>query len=318
MTSYIIRRLLQAVIVFFLVSFLVFILMRLLPGDPVLIYASQADVSSTSDEELEILKKEFGLDRPLMVQYGDWVFRAFQGDLGYSIMREETVASIIARVLPVTLHLGLQAFLISAIIGIPAGVTCAVRRGKWIDTGVTVFANIGITIPVFWLGILMIYLFGLHLGWLPIQGYTSPFENFSLSIRQEIMPVFCLTIFAVASTTRQTRSSMLEVIRQDYVRTAWSKGLKERSIIMQHTLKNGIIPVITLQGTSLRRIIGGSTLVETVFNIPGMGRLVVSALLDQDYAIVQGITLVITFVVVLANLAVDLAYGWLDPRIRYD
>jgi len=185
------------------------------------------------------------------------------------------------------------------------------------DTVVTFFANIGICAPIFWVGILMIYLFGLYLGWLPIQGYTSPFENFSLSIRQAVMPVICLAFMGLAGNTRQTRSSMLEVIQQDYIRTAWSKGLNERTIIMRHALKNGIIPVVTLAGMGIPHIFGGQVLVETIFSIPGMGRLAVDALFSYDYAVVQGTILVVATIVVLCNLIVDISYGWLNPRVRF-
>jgi peptide/nickel transport system permease protein len=183
---------------------------------------------------------------------------------------------------------------------------------------VTVLSNLGITVPIFWLGILLIYFLGLKARLLPLFGYTSPFVDFGLSTRQLILPVICLSIFPIASSARQTRSSILEVIRQDYIRTAWAKGLRQRVIVFKHILKNGLIPVVTLSGIGLSHILGGSVLVETVFNIPGMGRLGVEAVLSQDYAIVQAIILITALMVVLANLIVDISYGWLDPRIRYN
>jgi len=182
---------------------------------------------------------------------------------------------------------------------------------------VTSVANIGVSVPIFWLGIMMIYLIGLYLGWLPIQGYTSPFHDFWLGTRQMVMPATCLSVVALASNARQTRSAMLEVIRQDYIRTAWSKGLKERTIILRHALKNGLIPVVTLLGSQFGHIFGGAVLIETVFNIPGIGRLLVNGVLGQDYTVVQACVLVIAVVVVLVNLIVDISYCWLDPRIRY-
>jgi peptide/nickel transport system permease protein len=199
-----------------------------------------------------------------------------------------------------------------------AGLTSALRRGSWLDTLVVSLANFGVSIPVFWLGILMVYLFSLYLGWLPVQGYTSPFKDFWLSTRQLIMPVICLCVGSLATNTRQTRSSMLEIIRQDYIRTAWSKGLKERIIVFRHVLKNGLIPVITLIGMQVSFIIGGSVLIETVFNIPGMGRLMIESVFSQDFPIVQGGCLVIATMVTSVNLFVDISYGWLDPRIRYN
>ena len=184
------------------------------------------------------------------------------------------------------------------------------------DTVVTVFANIGITIPIFWLGI-MIFVFSVYWRWLPPMGYTSPFEDFILSTKQIIMPVICLAIFPIASNARQARSSLLEILHQDYIRTAWSKGLTEKAIVFKHTLRNGLIPIVTLAGMGIPHIIGGSVLVEQVFNIPGMGRLAVDALFTRDYTYVQGVTLVIGLAVVVSNFLVDLSYGWLDPRIRY-
>ena len=317
MTAYIIRRLIQALFILIIVTFLVFALMRFLPGDPILIYIDLNQIEVSTPEHIEALRHEFGLDKPLMVQYFDWMSCAIRGDLGMSIFKDEPVMNLIARRLPITFHLGALAFFISVVVGITAGVISAVRRATSVDTGVTLLANLGITAPIFWVGIMMIYLFGLYLKWLPIQGYTSPLDDFWLSTRQLIMPVFCLSIFAVASAARQTRSSMLEVTRQDYIRTAWSKGLRERVVIMRHALKNGLIPVITWKGQTIRNIFGGSVLIETVFNIPGMGRLAVNAVFEQDYAIVQGVILVTAIVVTLANLAVDLSYGWLDPRIRF-
>jgi peptide/nickel transport system permease protein len=181
----------------------------------------------------------------------------------------------------------------------------------------TVLANAGIAIPIFWLGIMMIYLFALDLRWLPVMGYTSPFVDFWKSTKQLIMPVICISVMPLASTVRQTRSSVLEIMRQDYIRTAWSKGLRERVVVIRHTLKNSLIPVITLAGMGISTIIGGSVLIEQVFNIPGMGRLAVSAVMNLDYPLAQAVALIIAVAVVVSNLIVDLSYGWLDPRIRY-
>jgi peptide/nickel transport system permease protein len=317
MTSYIIRRLVMMVIVLIIVSLMVFIAMRLLPGDPIRMLVTQSEQQEFTDAQIQALRHQFGLDRPLMVQYVSWIGGIFHGDLGTSILQRAPVAQEIVRRVPITLHLGLTAFIVGFLIGIPAGVICATRRGKWIDTLVTTLANIGITVPAFWLGVMLIYLFGLYLRWLPVQGYVSPFDDFVLSWRGLVMPVICLALFPIASNCRQTRSSMLEVMRQDYIRTAWAKGLKERIIIMRHALKNGLIPIVTLAGMGLSMIIGGSVIVETVFNIPGMGRLAVTSVLNQDYPYVQGIILLVSAFILIINLLVDLAYGWLDPRIRY-
>jgi peptide/nickel transport system permease protein len=307
----------QSLLVIILVTFVVFIVIRLLPGDPILLYLSSQQLETLSPEELEATRAEFGLDKPLPVQYVDWIGDLFHGDLGTSLYYHEDVSKLIAWRAPITFHLGLLAWIFSHILGFIAGALSALRRGRWIDTVMTLLANLGITIPVFWLGILLIYFFGYQLGWLPLHGYTYPWVDFGQSLRQAILPVFCLSIFPLASTARQTRSSMLEVIRQDYIRTAWSKGLRERTIVIRHIIKNGLIPVVTLSGVGLGYILSGQVLVETVFNIPGMGRLGVDAVLSQDYAVIQAIILITAVLVVLVNLLVDISYGWLDPRVRY-
>jgi peptide/nickel transport system permease protein len=317
MTTYIVRRLIQSAFILVIVTLLVFLTMHLLPGDPILIFISAGELKNTSLEEIEALRQQFGLDKPLMVQYFDWLTGVFRGDFGISIVQREPVIKEIARRLPITFFLSVIALAISTIIGIPAGIICAVRRGKWIDTAVTILANAGITIPVFWLGIMLIYLFSLKIGWLPVQGFTWFYVDFWKSVKQMIMPVFCLSIFSISSITRQTRSSMLEVMRQDYIRTAWSKGLKEQLVIMKHGFKNGLIPIVTLLGMSFSLVVGGSVLIEQVFNIPGMSRLVVNAVFVQDYPVVQGFVLLIAILILLTNLIVDISYGWLDPRIRY-
>lgn len=317
MTTYIIRRLIQSVLVLIIVTMLVFFCMRLLPGDPILMLITQDELTDFSPEQVDALRREYGLDKPMMVQYVIWVADVFRGNLGQSIVYASPVVNDIAGRLPISLYLGGLALLVSIVLGIPMGIVSAIRRGRWLDTWVTLLANLGITVPTFWLGVLLIYLFALHWGILPVHGYTSPFDDFAMSTKQIIMPVFCLSIFPLASSARQTRSSMLEVMGQDYIRTAWSKGLRERFIITRHALKNALIPVVTLNGMLLRNIFSGQVLIETVFNIPGMGRLAVDAVLSQDYAVVQGVTLLIVVVVLFANLLVDLSYGWLDPRIRY-
>jgi peptide/nickel transport system permease protein len=296
----------------------VFLTMRLLPGDPVLMYMSASSIQEVTEEQLNEIRHQFGLDKALPAQYFDWVVNLFQGDLGTSILNKSPVIKEIFKRLPITLHLGVLAFLVATIIGIPAGVLCAIRRGGWIDNLVTTLANIGITVPVFWLGILLIYLFALYFNWLPVMGYTSPFTDLWLSTKKLVMPVFCLAIGPIAGNARQARSSMLEVVHKDYIRTAWAKGLRERTVIMRHALKNGLMPVVTLSGMSVGTILGGSVLVEQVFNIPGMGRLAVQSVMNQDYPYVQAITLIMAMSVVLSNLLVDISYVWLDPRVHYD
>ncbi len=273
--------------------------------------------STVTPEQIAQIRHQAGLDRPMIVQYFDWMGGVFKGNLGTSILTKKPISADLAQRVPITLYIGTLAFIISLVIGVPAGIISAIRRGTWLDTIVTTIANIGICIPIFWLGIILMWLLAVHWHLLPTSGFTSPFDNFGLSTKQLIMPVFCESIFAIAINARQARSSMLEVLRQDYIRTAWSKGLKERMVIMRHALKNSLIPIITLAGIGLAGILGGSVMIEQVFNIPGMGRLAVNSLFNMDYTYTQGLTLIMTTIVVVANLLIDLSYGWLDPRIRY-
>ncbi len=318
MSAYIIRRLITAVIILFIVSLIVFFAMRLLPGDPLIIFMGRmAEGGSLTEGQMEAMRHEYGLDRPLMIQYFSWLGGVLHGNLGTSIYYHENVGDLMARRFPITIHLGLTAFVIEIVVGVSMGVLAAVRRGTWIDSTATAVANLGVTVPQFWLGILLIYGLGLKLGWLPIAGYTSLGDDFWLSTRKIVMPVICLAITGMAFTARQTRSAMLEVVRQDYIRTAWAKGLSERMIILRHALKNGLIPVITMLGLGLSMIFGGSVLIETVFAIPGIGRLMVTSIFAQDYIVIQSGTLVIATIIIMVNLLVDISYGWLDPRIRY-
>lgn len=296
-----------------LVSFLSFSLVQIMPGDPA---AAMLDISA-SQEEIQALRHELWLDRPFIVQYGHWMGNVLQGDLGMSTMYRQPINDLMMQRLPLTLYLSLFAFVIGTILGILAGIVCAIKRGSFLDQALSVVANIGIAIPVFWLGILGIYFLGYQWGVLPISGWTSPFDNLGESIRQSIMPIILLAIPGISMMTRQTRSSMLEIIRQDYVRTAYSKGLRERVVIFRHGLKNALIPVVTLLGLQLRILVGGSVLVENVFNIPGMGRLLVTGAFNKDFLVIQAGVLLIGAVVCFANLLVDISYAWLDPRIRF-
>jgi peptide/nickel transport system permease protein len=313
MLAFIVRRLILSILVLFLITVMSFLLLHIMPGDPVTIMLG-VDATPQRAEEL---RKELWLDRPVAVQYIHWLSNVLHGDLGDSVTNRESVSQAMAQRLPITLYLSFFSLILSTIVGVGIGIICAIRRGGILDSLITIFSNIGIAIPVFWLGILGIYALGLNLGWLPIQGFTSPFDDFGLSVKKSIMPVICMAIPAIAFFARQTRSSMLEIVRQDYVRTAWSKGLRERTVVLRHTLKNALIPVVTLLGIELRTLVGGAVLVETVFNIPGMGRLAVTSVINKDFITVQACILVIAVVVLLANLIVDISYGWIDPRIRY-
>lgn len=313
MIAFIVRRILFSILVLIILSIITFLLLHIMPGDPVTIMLG---VDATP-QRYEELRRELWMDRPLAVQYLHWLGNVLQGDLGMSITNRESVSGLIAVRLPVTMYLSFFALILSAVVGIGTGLICAIRRGTILDSVITLISNLAIAVPVFWLGILGIYFFGLNLGWLPIQGFVSPFDDFWLSIKKSIMPIICIAIPGIAFLARQTRSSMLEIVRQDYIRTAWSKGLREPIIVMRHALKNALIPVVTLLGIELRTLVGGAVLVETVFNIPGMGRLTVTSVINKDFITVQACVLIVAVVVLLANLIVDISYGWIDPRIRY-
>ena len=318
MGTYIIRRLLLAIIVIFIVTLIVFFVIRLLPGDPLIIFlGQQSQQGGITMEELDFLREKYGLNDPMPLQYVKWLGRIVQGDLGTSIYYHESVFKLMKDRFPKTLHLGLTALIFSNLIGIALGIIAAVRRGKWIDTVVTILAYIGVTMPQFFVAILLVYAFGLHLGWLPIAGYVSPFDDFWLSTKGIIMPVICLGFMGLAGATRIMRSSMLEIVHQDYIRTAWSKGLTERAVIFKHALKNSLIPMVTLMGIGVGIIFGGSVIIERIFAVPGIGRLLVDSIFAQDYVVIQSGTMIIAVIIILVNVLVDISYGWLDPRIRY-
>ena len=314
MVVFIVRRLIETLAVLIIVSILSFLLLHLLPGDPV---ASMLG-SDAKPADVAQLRHELSLDKPITLQYVDWISGVLHGDLGKSINFRENVSTLIGQKLPITAYLGFLALLVSIVVGIWAGILGATRRGSFIDGLISLLANVGMAVPTFWLGILGIYVLGLKLDLLPIQGFTWPSVDLWKSLGQSVMPVFCLAVPGIAMLARQTRSSMLETLQQDYIRTAYAKGLRERTVVYKHALKNALIPIVTLLGVQVRYLFGGAVLTETVFNIPGMGRLLVTASFNKDYLVVQGCTLFIGVVVCLTNLIVDLSYGWIDPRIRYD
>jgi peptide/nickel transport system permease protein len=315
-TSYILRRLVLGIIVLFIATILVFVMMHMLPGDPLLLYLGEQYLNYEPEQLVE-MRAEYGLDQPMIVQYFDWLGGVIKGDLGRSINYQQPVSTMIKQRLPVTLNLAVLALIVSTILGPAFGVIAAIRRGRWQDTTVSVLANLGITLPVFWVGIVLMYLFAYKLRWLPTFGYTSPADDFSMHVKMLILPVLCLSMFGTASQTRQARSSMLEVAHQDYIRTAWSKGLRERVVVLRHMLKNGLIPVITTMGMQVSFLFGGAVLVEKVFNIPGIGRMLAEGVTSRDYQVVQGGVVLMAVIIVLTNILVDIAYAWVDPRIRH-
>ena len=312
MLRYILQRLGQTLLVLLIVSFLTYLLVDFLPGDPIAAMTG----GEISGETYDRLFHEMNMDKPVLVRYFLWLKDALTGNLGMSASYHRRVIDIIGERVPVTIYLSLLAFVISVPLGIIFGIISAVKRGSAADTAVTLTANVCCCLPQFWLGILFMYIFAMKLGWLPSSGFVWPHEDFAMSLRQTIMPLLCLAIGGIASITRQTRSSMLEVIRQDYIRTARSKGLKSKKVIYVHALKNALLPVITLMGLRLGGMIGGSVFVENVFVIPGMGSLLVNAITSVDIPLIQGCVLLIAVFSCVINLITDIVYVYVDPRIK--
>jgi peptide/nickel transport system permease protein len=312
MASYLLQRLATIVPTLILVSMLVFGLQQLLPGDPAIILAGE----DRDPAAVEHLRRKLNLDRPLPVRYFLWVGGVVKGDLGESLRVQKPVVELILEKLPVTLQLASMAIVIAILIGVPAGVVSAVKKGTAWDYAANLFALWGLSTPNFWLGILLILLFAVQLGWLPASGYVSPFEDLRANLAAMIMPAFVLGNAFAAVLMRHTRSAMLQVLSADYVRTARAKGLAEHVVILKHALRNALIPVITLGALGFGELLGGTVLTETVFTIPGFGKLVVDAVFNRDYAVVQGVVLVTASAYIALNLLADLAYFLVNPRLR--
>ena len=314
MGRYICKRLLQAILVIFLISVFSYFLMYLVPGDPVYAVLG-SDITREQYMEQYYLME---LDKPIVVRYIHWLLKFLHGDFGISYRYSVPVSELLAQRLPITMYLGIISLIISVILGVLFGTICGTHRGKAADNILTVLANLGSVVPGFWLAAVGMYLFSMKLKILPSFGFSFPWSETGVltSIRQTILPVVCLSVGAIAGMTRQMRSGMLEVIRQDYIRTARSKGLTESRVVMSHAMKNAIIPVVTIIGLNLRNIVSGAVTIETVFAIPGMGSLLVNSILSRDLPVIQACILIISVVVAVSNLVVDICYGYLDPRIR--
>ena len=311
MTRYLLKRLGRTLLIIVLVSCCAFMLVNLMPKDPV--YALYG--TEISQEEYDAAFHNMGLDQPLLVRYFNWAKSFLTGDLGTSYRYHLPVTELIGQKIGITLYLSVLSTLISFPLGMLLGIITAVKRGKWQDTILTLTANLTASLPGFVVAIVLLYIFCIQLKLLPSTGFTFPWVDFSKHIRQLILPLFCLSLGGVAGICRQTRSSMLEAIRQDYVRTARSKGLKENTIIKVHVLRNGLIPIITLIGGRLAHMIAGSVFIENVFSIPGMGTLMVQAVNDVDVPVMQACVMLSALVISLAYLITDLLYVVVDPRI---
>ncbi len=316
MQRYILRRLAQLIPSLLLITFLVFALMHAIPGDPARMMLGAGE--QLDAKQLEIVRREDNLDKPLPVQYVLWLAKAASGDLGRSTTSQRRVGEEVAMRAGITFQLGLFAWLIGICIAIPAGIVSAVHRGRWPDMLATMGAVGAVALPGFWLGIMMILLFGVTLGWLPTRGYVPLAVDPLESLRHMLLPAIALGITSSALVTRQMRSALLEVLAQDYIRTARAKGLARWAIVIGHALRNAMLPVITVMGLEIGRIFAGSVVIETLFGIPGMGRLMVQAVFTRDFPVVQGCVLVMATAVLVINFATDILYAVLDPRIRYD
>jgi len=315
MTGYIIRRLLQMIPVIILVTLGTFLLLYL-NADPV--RATIGVGEDLTQEQVTAIRHELGFDKPIPVQYAVWLGKVVRGDLGRSNRTHQLITTELKTRLPVTLQLGLVAWLFGIVLAIPAGVLSATRRGTKLDILATVMTISGAAIPGFWLGIMLIMLFGVVLRWLPTNGFVSLFDNPAEGLKYLVLPAFSLGLAGAAMTMRQTRSAMLEVLAQDYIRTARAKGLSQRSVVWVHALKNALLPVITIMGLEIGRLLGGAVIIETLFAIPGMGRLIVQSIMDRDFPVIQACVLIVALAVLFSNLVTDLLYGYLNPKIRYN
>ena len=312
MTEFLLRRLAQILPTLLFVSMLIFGLQQLLPGDPAKILAGEEQDPNV----VAYLRAKLHLDEPLPMRYAYWVGGVLKGDLGESLRTQQPVLDLVRQKLPVTLQLAGMAMLIAVVIGIPAGIIAAVGRGTWWDSVANAVALWGISTPNFWLGILMIMLFSVTLGWLPASGYVSPFEDLRANLAAMIMPAFVLGNAIAAVLMRHMRSAMLQVLSSDYVRTARSKGLPEHVVVLKHALRNALTPVITLGALELGTLLSGAVLTEQVFTIPGFGKLIVDSVFNRDYAVVQGVVMITATAYILLSLLADLAYFLANPKLR--
>jgi peptide/nickel transport system permease protein len=313
MVSYILRRVLSTVPVMAIVALFVFSLLYIAPGDPAAVIAG--DQASPAD--VERIRQGLGLDRPFLVQFGTWFWRILHGDLGTSIFTNLPVSALIAQRIEPTLSLMVLTLVLTILVAVPLGVVAAWKAGSWVDRTIMAFAVFAFSLPVFVVGYVLAYVFALQFDWVPVQGYTPLAEGFWPWLQNLILPALALGCVYIALIARITRASMLEVLQQDYIRTARAKGLDQRSILFVHALKNAAVPIITVIGIGVALLIGGAVVTESVFAIPGLGRLTIDAILRRDYPVIQGIVLMFSFLYVLVNLMVDVTYTLVDPRIRY-
>ncbi len=316
MRTYVLKRLLLVVPTLLGVASLVFVIMRVIPGDVALLILG-GDAGNVDQKQLVAMRAQLGLDQPLLVQFGTWLWGVLRLDFGTSLWTGQPVTEELLIRLPLSLELALLATLVSVLIAIPLGMLAAVRQDTWVDYAVRIVSIGGLAIPSFWIGILCILALVIFFGWGPPLEFTPPWVDPWANLEMMLWPVLTVGYRYSAVTTRMTRSTLLEVLREDYIRTAWAKGLRERAVVIRHALKNAMLPVVTLIGTEFAFLIGGLVVTETVFTLNGIGRFVVDAVAHRDYPVVQALVFLIAFSFVVVNLLVDLTYAWFDPRIRY-
>lgn len=313
MLSYLLRRLIATIPVMLLVAVFVFMLLRLTPGDPAAIIAGDY----ANDAQIAEIRAKLGLDKPLPVQFMVWLGNMFQGDFGESFFYKKQVGELIAARLEPTLSLSLLTIILTVCIAVPLGTLAAYRQGSWLDRGIMGFSVLGFSLPVFVIGYMLIYLFSIKLGWLPVQGYQRIADGVGGWLLRLILPSIALSVIFVAFIARMTRTSVLEVLGEDYIRTARAKGQTETKVLMRHAVRNAAVPIVTVIGLSFAILIGGVVVTESVFNLPGLGLLTVEAVLARDFPTIQAVILLFSFIYVLINLLIDVSYTILDPRIRY-
>ena len=318
MQQYVVRRLLLAVPTLLVLSVVIFVMLRIVPGDPVDVYVTIAQVGRVDDAEREKIRKKLGLDRHISIQYGVWLKGVFTADFGQSFRYQIPAWDIIKGRIPVSIQVGVMGLIIAVFVGIPLGVISAMTQDSWLDQGLRLVSLLGLSMPSFWVAILIVTALIYFFFWIPPVIYVSPFDDFTGNMSQFIFPALVLGFNSSAFILRMTRSSMLEVLREDYVRTARAKGLTERVVISRHTLKNAFIPVITVIAFQVPLMIGSMVVIETVFNLPGASRFMSDAIIDRDLTMVQGLVMLTGILVVISNLVADLLYGWLNPRVRYE
>jgi peptide/nickel transport system permease protein len=313
MYGYILRRVFATIPVMLIVALVVFLLLHLTPGDPAAIIAGDY----ARPEDIARIRKNLGLDRPLYVQFFSWIGRVLSGDLGVSIFSDLPVTKLIGQRLEPTIALSISTTIFAVLVAIPLGTIAAYKAGTLVDRAVMAFAVLGFSVPVFVIGYVLMYIFSLKLGWFPVQGYKPIGEGFWPFLRSITLPTLALGIVYVALIARITRASVLEILTEDYIRTAKAKGLDDGNLLVRHALRNAAVPIVTIIGIGVALLIGGVVVTESVFNIPGLGRLTIDAVLRRDYPIIQGVILVFSGIYVFVNLFIDILYTFLDPRIRY-